>query len=127
MVEARLAQHDASLDLHEAAISFLQGATQDAEEALRRYEEQTPLPPPVEQRSTQTLELDELPPVWAVWDAPRDVNLQEAARVRRLRLGLPAEATAASSSGEAGGSTVLRGNRVRTPRPWNMEIRESDL
>ena len=127
MVEARLAQHDATLDLHEAAISLMQGAAEEAGVAFQRYEvqhaqSQTPPPPPVEQRSAQTMELDELQPVWAVWDASRDANLMEAARIRRHRLGLPVEA--ASGSGESRGSGSGRVERVRTPRQW---IRESDL
>ena len=40
MVEARLAQHDATLDLHEAAISFMQGAAEEAGVALQPYEVQ---------------------------------------------------------------------------------------
>ena len=131
MVEARLAQHDATLDLHEAAISLMQGAAEEAGVAFQRYEvqhaqSQTPPPPPVEQRSVQTTELDELPPVWAVWDASRDANLMEAARIRRHRLGLPVEAAAASGSGEARGSSGGRTERARTPR-HNLWIRESDL
>ena len=56
MVEARLAQHDATLDLHEAALSLMQGVAEEA--ASLDAQDQTPPPPPVEQRSTQTTELD---------------------------------------------------------------------
>ena len=104
-VEERLNRHDAALDLHEAALAMLHNDPESATTAMERYEVQSrqaqtePAAPRMHQ-SSQTAELDELAPIWAVWDmsSGRYPDLEQAHISRRYRLGLRAESTSSSSA-----------------------------
>ena len=110
-MEERLNRHDATLDLHEAALAMLHNDPESARIAMERYESATiamdatieaqtePAAPRMHQ-SSQTAELDELAPIWAVWDmsSGRYPDLEQAHISRRHRLGLRAESTSSSSA-----------------------------
>ena len=110
-MEERLNRHDATLDLHEAALAMLHNDPESARSAMERYESATiamdatieaqtePAAPRMHQ-SSQTAELDELAPIWAVWDmsSGRYPDLEQAHISRRHRLGLRAESTSSSSA-----------------------------
>ena len=70
-MEERLNRHDATLDLHEAALAMLHNDPESATIAMERYDvqsrqAQTELAAPKMHQSSQTAELDELAPIWAV-------------------------------------------------------------
>ena len=120
-VEEGLNRHDAALDLREAALAMLHNDPESARSAMERYESATidrgvmerdetrwdatieaqtePAAPRMHQ-SSQTAELDELAPIWAVWDmsSGRYPDLEQAHISRRHRLGLRAESTSSNSA-----------------------------
>ena len=120
-MEERLNRHDATLDLHEAALAMLHNDPESARSAMERYESATidrgvmerdetrwdatieaqtePAAPRMHQ-SSQTAELDELAPIWAVWDmsSGRYPDLEQAHISRRRRLGLRAESTPSNTA-----------------------------
>ena len=125
-IEARLAQHDALLDQHEATLELLQNEV-EVEQAGRHE---------VQETSAQTEPLVELEPIYTVWDraqgraADPDSFEAEQARRHRRRQGLEASEPSSSTSGSSvatpRGSIVPEMGSAPAPargRPW-VEMRE---